>query len=103
MERLFGNLFTGRVHPLFSESWWSGKSMGSLEPALDLYEEKDQIVVKAELPGMTKDDIQISISDNVLTIKGEKKQEEEDTGKDYYRSERTLRRLFPHRAPARGD
>ena len=94
MERLFGNLFTGRVHPLFSESWWSGKSMGSLEPALDLYEEKDQMVVKAELPGMTKDDIQISVSDNVLTIKGEKKQEEEDTGKDYYRSKRTYGAFF---------
>jgi HSP20 family protein len=58
------------------------------EPALDVYEDKDRIVVKAELPGMTKDDIQISISDNVLTIRGEKKREEEDTGKDYYRSER---------------
>jgi HSP20 family protein len=94
MERLFGNFLTGRAHPLFNENWWSGKSTGSLEPALDLYEEKDQIVVKAELPGMTKDDIQISISDNVLTIKGEKKHEEEDTGKDYYRSERTYGAFF---------
>jgi hypothetical protein len=41
---------------------------------LDLYEEKDQIVVKAEMPGLTKDDIQISIADNVLTIKGEKRE-----------------------------
>ena len=55
---------------------------------MDLYEEKDQVVVKAELPGITKDDIRVSISDDVLTIKGEKKKEEEDTGKDYYRSER---------------
>jgi HSP20 family protein len=61
-------------------------SLGSLE--------KDQMVVKAELPGMTKDDIQISVSDNVLTIKGEKKQEEEDTGKDYYRSKRTYGAFF---------
>ena len=37
---------------------------------------------------MAKDDIQISITDNVLTIKGEKKKEEEDEGKDYYRAER---------------
>jgi len=65
---------------------------------LDLYEEKDRIVVKAELPGMTKDDIQISITDNILTIKGEKKKEE-DTGKDYYRSER----VYSHVASAGGD
>ena len=64
--------------------------MATREPNLDLdlYEEKDQIVVKAEMPGFTKDDIQISIADNALTIKGEKKKEEEDSGKDYYRSER---------------
>jgi HSP20 family protein len=37
---------------------------------------------------MSKDDIQISIADNILTIKGEKKKEEEDTGRDYYRAER---------------
>jgi HSP20 family protein len=78
MERMLGNFFTG-----------SG-SLATREPNLDLdlYEEKDQIVVKAEMPGFTKDDIQISIADNALTIKGEKKKEEEDSGKDYYRSER---------------
>jgi HSP20 family protein len=70
-------------------SWsWPGSSLEIQEPSVDLYEEKDQVVVKAELPGITKDDIRVSISDDVLTIKGEKKKEEEDTGKDYYRSER---------------
>jgi HSP20 family protein len=59
MERMLGNFFTG-----------SG-SLATREPNLDLdlYEEKDQIVVKAEMPGFTKDDIQISIAENVLTIK----------------------------------
>jgi HSP20 family protein len=94
MERMLGNFFTGRAHPLIEERWWPGSSLEMREPALDVYEEKDQIVVKAELPGMTKDDIQISISDNVLTIKGEKKKEEEDTGKDYYRSERVYGAFF---------
>ena len=94
MERMLGNFFTGRAHPLFEERWWPGSSLEMREPALDVYEEKDQIVVKAELPGMTKDDIQISISDNILTIKGEKKKEEEDTGKDYYRSERVYGAFF---------
>ena len=59
MERMLGNFFTG-----------SG-SLATREPNLDLhlYEEKDQIVAKAEMPGFTKDDIQISIAENVLTIK----------------------------------
>jgi HSP20 family protein len=55
---------------------------------MDLYEDQNEIVVKAELPGMTKDDIQILLNDNILTLRGEKKKEEEDQGKDYYRSER---------------
>jgi len=96
MERLLGNFFTG-----------SG-SLATREPNLDLdlYEEKDQIVVKAEMPGFTKDDIQISIADNVLTIKGEKKKEEEDSGKDYYRSVRVygaFTRTLPLRAEINQD
>lgn len=90
MGRLFRNFFGGRAHPLFDERWWPSMSSESqeLSPDIDLYEDQNEIVVKAELPGMTKDDIQISLNDNILTIRGEKKKEEEDQGKDYYRSER---------------
>ena len=58
-------------------------------PAVDLYEEKDDIVVKADLPGMDKDNIEVNLSGNRLTIKGEKKQEEEVKKEGYYRSERS--------------
>jgi HSP20 family protein len=88
MERRFGNLLSGRFQSLFDERSRPGGDMDLQEPAIDMYEEKDQIVVKAEMPGMSKDDIQISVTDNVLTIKGDKQKEEEDRGKDYYRSER---------------
>ena len=89
MERMLGNFFSGRAaHPLFEERSWPGSDLGIAEPKVDLYEEKDQIVVKAEMPGMTKDNIQVFLSDNILTIKGEKKKEEEESDKDYYRSER---------------
>ena len=47
------------------------------EPALDVYQDKDTVVVKADLPGMEKDDIQISVSDNVLEISGTRMKEEE--------------------------
>jgi HSP20 family protein len=57
-------------------------------PTLDMYEEKNEVVVKAELPGMAKEDIDIRLSDSTLTLKGEKKKEEEVKEKDYYRCER---------------
>jgi len=82
MERRFADLFSGRIARL----WGDEDDVELTEPPLDLYE--NEIVVKAELPGMSKDDIQISFADNVLTIRGEKKKEEEEKGKDYYRAER---------------
>jgi HSP20 family protein len=88
MERMLGNLFTRRASSFFDDRSGPGDGLGLREPNLDLYEEKDQIVVKAELPGMTKDDIHVSVVDNILTIQGEKKKEEENKGKDYYHAER---------------
>jgi HSP20 family protein len=58
-------------------------------PAVDLYEEKDDIVVKAELPGMEKDNIEVNLSGNRLTIKGEKKKEEEVKKEGHYSLERS--------------
>jgi len=57
-------------------------------PSLDMYEENNEFVVKAELPGMTKGDIEVSLTNSTLTLKGEKKKEEEVTEKDFYRCER---------------
>jgi HSP20 family protein len=58
-------------------------------PAVDVFEEKDDIVVKAEIPGMDKDNIEVNLTDHTLTIKGEKKKEEEIKEENYYRSERS--------------
>jgi len=58
-------------------------------PAVDVYEEKDAIVVKAEVPGMTKDDLQVSMSGDVITIRGEKKRQEDVRDGEYYRHERS--------------
>ena len=56
---------------------------------MDLYEEKDEIVAKVELPGMEKDDIEVNIIDHRLTVKGEKKKEKEIKEENFYRSERS--------------
>ena len=57
-------------------------------PAVDIVDEKDQIKVKADLPGMKKEEIEVNVENDVLTIKGEKKEEKEIKEKDYVRSER---------------
>lgn len=66
-------------------------------PSMDLYEEGDNIVVKADLPGMTKEDIEINLSEDSITLSGEKKKEEKVDRKDYHRFERSygsFRRLI---------
>lgn len=58
-------------------------------PSVDIFEEGDDVVVKSELPGMTKDDIEVNITENSITISGEKKSEEKVERKNYYRLERS--------------
>jgi HSP20 family protein len=59
-------------------------------PAMDLVETDDHLVLKADLPGMSKDDVDIEVKDNVLTVSGERKAEHEDKTDGYYRIERAF-------------
>jgi len=81
MDDLFGRFFGD--WPLASWSggaeWW---------PAIDVAEHDDKVIVRAELPGVTADDLDISVLDNTLTISGEKKETKEDKGENYYHAER---------------
>lgn len=78
MDRLFDFSYPSRDTGLFSG--WS--------PALDVYDDKDSFVVSAELPGMKKEDINISLHEGVLTISGERKHERENKEGETFRSER---------------
>jgi len=89
LDRMFEDFLGRRLRPFWPERWWPAAGMEITTPAVDLYEEKDDIVVKAELPGMEKDNIEVNLSENRLTIKGEKKKEEEVKKEGYYRSERS--------------
>lgn len=62
--------------------------MSGWSPALDLFEDKDNLFVKAELPGMKKEDIEISLQDGVLTLSGERKDEKKHDYTHIHRSER---------------
>jgi HSP20 family protein len=89
MERMFDDFFGRRLRPIMDERWWPTRAIGLSAPVVDLYEEKDEIVAKVELPGMEKDDIEVNITDHRLTVKGEKKKAKEIKEENYYRSERS--------------
>jgi HSP20 family protein len=75
---------------LFDFSWPSRDTglLGGWSPALDVYDGKDNFVVTLEVPGMKKEDIEISLHDGVLTVSGERKDEREQTEGQAFRSER---------------
>ena len=80
MDRLFAESFVrpGSAFPI----------MGMEGPAVDMYQTKDEIIVKAALPGLKPDDIDISVTGDILTIKGELKDEEKIEEGNYLRKER---------------
>lgn len=57
-------------------------------PAIEVFEKEHKLFVRAELPGLTKEDVKIDITDELLTIQGERKQEKEEKEKGYIRTER---------------
>ena len=89
IDRMMDDFFGRRIRPWWPEKWFRTGELDVGVPAVDLFEEKDDIVVKSELPGMGKDDIEVNLTDHTLTIKGEKKKEEEVKEEKYYRSERS--------------
>ncbi|MDD5082494.1 MAG: Hsp20/alpha crystallin family protein [Dehalococcoidales bacterium] len=84
MERNFEDIWGGWRLPAI---WRRFPAEKEWMPAIDVFEKDDKIVVKAELPGMKQEDIDVSIEGNTLTIKGEKKTEKEVKEDNYYRSE----------------
>lgn len=77
-------LFAGPLSELARTS----RLLSGWTPALDLHEDKDNFVVKIELPGMKKEDIDVSLHDGSLSFSGERKGEEKFEGADVYHSER---------------
>jgi HSP20 family protein len=64
------------------------------EPAIDMFEKKDSIVVKAELPGIEPDKIEVTVADGELRISGERSEEKEVKEENYYHAERSYGRIF---------
>ena len=81
MERVFGDIFAAHDGKTDMEgtSWM---------PTVDISEMENGFEIRAELPGVSEKDVNVSVTDNRLTIKGEKRQEEETDDKNYHRVER---------------
>jgi len=90
MERMFENSFPrGWMHP-FQFDWPSFSKMKVFEgktPKVDVIEKDNDIIVNAELPGVDKKDLDISVTNNTVTIKGTTSHEEKEEKGDYYRCE----------------
>ncbi|KPJ61033.1 MAG: hypothetical protein AMJ46_03390 [Latescibacteria bacterium DG_63] len=83
-DRMFGDLVSGRLgrwfHPERRDSFFS--------PVVDISEVEDEYVIRAELPGIKQEDVKVSVHDNTLTIKGEKKLQKEEKEHNFHRMER---------------
>ena len=81
-ERL--NRFFGETYPSSEENW----SVTTWAPAVDIYETENEIVVKAELPEVKKENVKVTLEDNILTVRGERNLEAETKRENYHRVER---------------
>lgn len=84
-----------RMNQLFDETFLptrgteAAPAAAMWSPAVDIYESGDDIVVKAEVPGIAKDDVAVEVKDGILTLRGERKFEKEEKEENYHRIERS--------------
>jgi len=102
MDRLFEDFWKGSGRDsLMTTPWHSAVAPwahSEVMPRIDETEDEKAFHIQVELPGMDRDDVDITLSNGVLTIRGEKKREDEEKGKDFYRKERSFgvfRRSLP--------
>jgi HSP20 family protein len=90
MNRVFDSFWRGFDRPFGPlGAGWDGGT-----PRCDIVETDKAVEVSVELPGMVKDDIEVSLTDDTLTIKGERKAEREEEKKGYFLSERSYGSFF---------
>ena len=92
MNRLFNTVFDTPLP--------GGSTMRRWMPAMDLVETDESFILRADLPGMSEEDIKIEFDDGTLTVSGERKSEHESKGEGYYRVERAFgchRQVRPRR------
>ena len=90
MDRLFDNAFRGfGLSPFRSEIFSPIATSGFLKPQVDVGATDKEYSITVEVPGVSEKDVNVEVSNNTMTIRGEKKQEKEEKDKNYYRVERS--------------
>lgn len=97
MDRMYEEFGLGRgwLTPALDRT---GLPQGVWSPQVEMFERNNELVLRADLPGLTKDDVKIEFNDDGITIEGERKSNNEEKGEGYYRSERTYGK-FARRIP----
>lgn len=85
LQEEVNRLFTGNAGRTFDDE---GIARGAWSPSVDIYENKDQIVLEAELPGMNREDFDLTVENNVITLRGERRFEKKEDTDNYHRVER---------------
>src|SRR5213079_2312075 len=85
LQEEVNRLFSNNLAPSFGDE---GIGRGAWNPNVDIYENKDQIVLEAELPGMNREDFDLLVENNVITLRGERHFEKKDETDNYHRVER---------------
>src|ERR1700756_2606702 len=85
LQEEVNRLLTGNINRGFDEE---GIARGAWSPSVDIYENKEQIVLEAELPGMNREDFELTVENNVITLRGERRFEKKDDADNYHRVER---------------
>lgn len=86
LQEEVNRLFSTNLTRAFGDE---GIGRGAWSPSVDIYENKDQIVLEAELPGMKQEDFDLSIENNVITLRGERRFEKTEESDNYHRVERS--------------
>lgn len=86
LQEEVNRLFSTNMSRGFGEE---GIGFGAWNPSVDIFENKDQIVLEAELPGMRREDFDLSVENNVITLRGERRFEKRDETDNYHRVERS--------------
>lgn len=93
MNRLFGSFVDGPAGGSGGATGGNGGTLRHWIPAMDLVETKQHFILRADLPGMSEADVKIELEDNVLTVSGERRTEQEEQREGYYRIERASGRF----------
>lgn len=86
LQEEVNRLFSTNLTRGFGEE---GIGRGAWNPSVDIYENKDHIVLEAELPGMNRDEFELSVENNVITLRGERQFEKKEDSDNYHRVERS--------------